>query len=107
MSPMPQGPMMQKGPAVAHPWKVLRRLFAYLLKRYKFQCLLVFVLILCGTAAMVMGNLFIKTLIDDYIAPFLTQSSPNFTPLLKQLVRMGLIFLAGALSTLAYNQIMV
>ena len=107
MSPMPKGPMMQKGPAVAHPWKVLRRLFAYLLKRYKFQCLLVFVLILCGTAAMVMGNLFIKTLIDDYIAPFLTQSSPDFTPLLKQLVRMGLIFLAGALSTLAYNQIMV
>lgn len=107
MSPMPKGPMMQKGPAVAHPWKVLRRLFAYLLKRYKFQCLLVFVLILCSTAAMVMGNLFIKTLIDDYIAPFLTQSSPNFTPLLKQLVRMGLIFLAGALSTLAYNQIMV
>ena len=107
MSPTPKGPMMQKGPAVAHPWKVLRRLFAYLLKRYKFQCLLVFVLILCGTAAMVMGNLFIKTLIDDYIAPFLTQSSPNFTPLLKQLVRMGLIFLAGALSTLAYNQIMV
>lgn len=107
MSPMPKGPMMQKGPAVAHPWKVLRRLFAYLLKRYKFQCLLVFVLILCGTAAMVMGNLFIKTLIDDYIAPFLTQSSPDFTPLLRQLVRMGLIFLAGALSTLAYNQIMV
>ena len=64
-------------------------------------------LILCGTAAMVMGNLFIKTLIDDYIAPFLTQSSPDFTPLLRQLVRMGLIFLAGALSTLAYNQIMV
>ena len=107
MSPMPKGPMMQKSPAVAHPWKVLRRLFAYLLKRYKFQCLLVFVLILCGTAAMVMGNLFIKTLIDDYIAPFLTQSSPDFTPLLRQLVRMGLIFLAGALSTLAYNQIMV
>ena len=86
MSPMHKGPMMQKGPAVAHPWKVLRRLFAYLLKRYKFQCLLVFVLILCGTA---------------------TQSSPDFTPLLRQLVRMGLIFLAGALSTLAYNQIMV
>ena len=107
MSPMHKGPMMQKGPAVAHPWKVLRRLFAYLLKRYKFQCLLVFVLILCGTAAMVMGNLFIKTLIDDYIAPFLTQSSPDFTPLLRQLVRMGLIFLAGALSTLTYNQIMV
>ena len=107
MSPMHKGPMMQKGPAVAHPWKVLRRLFAYLLKRYKFQCLLVFVLILCGTAAMVMGNLFIKTLIDDYIAPFLTQSSPDFTPLLLQLARMGLIFLVGALSTLAYNQIMV
>ena len=107
MSPMHKGPMMQKGPAVAHPWKVLRRLFAYLLKRYKFQCLLVFALILCGTAAMVMGNLFIKTLIDDYIAPFLTQSSPDFTPLLLQLARMGLIFLVGALSTLTYNQIMV
>ncbi len=107
MSPMHKGPMMQKGPAVAHPWKVLRRLFAYLLKRYKFQCLLVFVLILCGTVAMVMGNLFIKTLIDDYIAPFLTQSSPDFTPLLLQLARMGLIFLVGALSTLTYNQIMV
>ena len=62
--------MMGPRPTVKNPMKVLRRLLSYLLRRYKFHCALVVVMILIHTAATVAGNLFLKTLIDDYIAPF-------------------------------------
>lgn len=93
--------------AVEHPWKVLARLFSTVLHRYKVHCLFVLLFILGSTAANVAGNLFLKTLIDDYIVPYLGQQTPNFTPLLLTLCKMGVLFLAGALCTLLYNRIMV
>ncbi len=104
----PHGPrMMGKRPAVEHPWRALRRLLAYILRRYKVHCALAVVMIFIHTAATVAGNLFLKTLIDDYIAPFLTQAAPDFAPLLRQLALMALVFLSGVLSVLIQNQLMV
>ncbi len=104
----PRGPrMMGPRPTVKNPMKVLRRLLSYLLRRYKFHCALVVVMILIHTAATVAGNLFLKTLIDDYIAPFLNQSAPDFAPLLRQLGLMALVFLSGVVSVLIQNQLMV
>ena len=68
-------PMPNRGPggavprggknAVQHPWKVLGRLLAAILQRYKVHCLCVLVCIVGSTAANVAGNLFLKTLIDE------------------------------------------
>lgn len=54
-----------------------------------------------------MKFIFLKTLIDDYITPFLGQSNPNFGPLLKTIGMMAIIYYIGTFSTYLYNRIMI
>ena len=70
---------------IEHPFRILKRVLSFVLKRYKLACLAVLVLIIVSSIANVMGSLFIRTLIDDYIAPYINTSNPNFNPLLKAL----------------------
>lgn len=100
--------MMAPKQKVEHPGRVLARLFSVVLRRYKWHCLLVLLFILGSTAATVSGNLFLKTLIDDYILPYIGEGgAANFGPLLATLIKMGGIFLFGVLCTLAQSRIMV
>ena len=60
------------------------RLLSYL-KPYIWHLILVVILIVAGALANVQGSLFLKTLIDGYIAPLLLQGeAPDFTPLLHE-----------------------
>ena len=82
------------------------RLLSYL-KPYIWHLILVVILIVAGALANVQGSLFLKTLIDGYIAPLLLQGeAPDFTPLLHEILKMGVIYLIGVLSTLFYARIM-
>lgn len=92
---------------VKNPGRLLRRLFGYIFKYYKFSCILVLVLIFVGVIANVQGTLFTKNLIDDYIAPFLLTDQPDFTPLAHAIIRVACFYLLGVISTYAYNKIMV
>ena len=67
----------------------LKRLIAYILKRYKWQCLLVALCILVSTIANIGGTLFMRNLIDDYILPFVNQVQPDLTPPAIQQFFMG------------------
>ena len=86
---------------------ILKRLFGYIFRKYKFHCLLVAVLIFVSSTANVRGQLFLRTLIDDYITPLLGVNSPNFVPLLKALGTIAIIYASGAFSTWFYNKIMI
>jgi len=86
---------------------VIGRLLKYLFREYKLRVFVVMACILVSVLANVSASLFLGTLIDDYIAPLLLQSSPEFTGLLRALVRMGCIYLAGILSAYTYNWLMV
>ena len=99
----PRGPR----PKVENPSRILKRLFSILFAHYKLQCFLVLLLIAAGSLANVAGTLFLKTLIDSYITPFLSQAAPNFAPLLRALLLMACVYYLGALSTYGYNRIMV
>lgn len=100
---MPQGKAMPKGEA----GKVMKRLFSYIMTQYKFSCLCVLLLIIIGSAANIIGNMFLKTLIDDYITPYIGEASPNFAPLAQAILKMAAIYLIGVLSTWIYKRIMV
>ena len=89
------------------PMKTLRRLLDYIFKEYKFKLFLVIVLIIISSITQVISTLFLKTLIDDYITPFLGQSNPNFAGLFKTLCIMAIIYYAGTLSTYLYNRVMI
>lgn len=99
--------MQNKKKNKANTLSTLKRLLAYILKNYKLQCSLVLVLILLSSLANIVGTLFMKNLIDDYITPFIGDAEVNFGPLLKALTTMAIVYGAGVVSTWAYSRIMV
>lgn len=103
---MPKGP--GKGAMkLENPGKTFKRLFAYIFKNYKIHCIAVLFLILISSLAGVVGIMFMKQLIDDYIVPFLGNANPDFSNLMYALMKMGVVFIAGVVSTYLYNRIMV
>lgn len=104
----PGGPRgMKGGPRSKDPIKTLKRLLAYIWRDYKVHCIVVFISIVISSLAGVAGNLFLKSLIDDYIAPFLLESNPNFAPLLHALIVMACIYYTGTVATYLYARIML
>ncbi len=86
---------------------VVKRLLGYIFKDYKLNFLAVIICIIISALAGVAGTMFIRTLVDDYITPMLSQATPNFAPLLRALVVMGGIYVIGIVSNYLYNILMV
>ena len=84
----------------------LKRLMVYI-KKYKLRFGLVLICILLSSVCGVMGSLFLKVVIDDYITPLLQTATPEFAGLLQAVCVMGGIYLIGLLSTFLYNFNMV
>ena len=84
---------------VSFDTKTLKRLFSYM-RDYKGQLVFVAVCILLSAAASAASSLFLQSLIDDYITPLLGAYNPVFSELLKALVLIGAVYLAGVISTL-------
>ena len=84
----------------------IKRMLSYLFA-YKWQLLAVVVCIVISSVTGVVSSLFLKTLIDSYIAPLLLESSPVFTGLLYTITVMAVVYLIGIISTLVYNRLMV
>ena len=78
---MPGPSRVQRGlkPTVDNPGKVFGRLIKYIFKDFGLHFIAVFVLIGINVLASVRGTLFTKSLIDDYITPFLLNTdNPDF-----------------------------
>lgn len=87
--------------------KTASRLIKYIFKDYKKQFIFVCFCIILSAVTGVCGTLFIKTLIDDYIAPLMQMQNPVFTGLLKAISIMACIYLLGIIANYLYNRIMV
>ncbi len=86
--------------------ETLGRLLSYL-SEFKFRMIAVFLCILVSSLAGVCGSLFLKVLIDGYIAPLMLQAVPDFSGLLRAISIMAVIYLTGAFATFLNNRIMV
>ncbi len=104
--PMAKGPRGPK-PKIKNPGKLFARLMRYILANYKFHVIFVVIGILVGVLANVQGTLFMQTLIDVYILPMVGEERPDFAPLAAAIFKVGAIYAVGALSTWAYNRVMV
>lgn len=87
--------------------KTLKRLLSYVFKEYKFLFFIVLVTIIISSLANVVGTLFLRNLIDDYITPLLNKSGVDFGPLLKMIITMAVIYYIGVLSTYVYSRVMI
>ena len=101
------GRMMAGGKCSKNPRKTLARLLRYIRDGYTVQFTAVLICILFSAVANVAGSMFLRVLIDDYIAPLLLQASPVFTGLVHALLLMAMIYLVGIVSAFLYNFIMV
>ena len=109
MPPMgPKGPKgMKGGPKSKDPIKTLKRLLDYIMQRYKFRYMIVMVCIVISSVVQVIGTMFMKSLIDDYIVPMVDGRVQSFMPLIKALTTMGGIYVIGIICTYTYNVIMM
>ncbi len=86
--------------------ETMKRLMGYI-KKYKLRFGLVLFCILLSAVCGVMGSLFLKVVIDDYITPLLQVAMPDFAGLFQAVCVMGGIYLIGLTSTFLYNFNMV
>ena len=85
----------------------MKRLLGYIARGNQLRLAVVFILLLVSTVASVASSLFLKSLIDDYIAPLIGQASPDFAPLFGALTVMACIYLAGMLASYLQTRLMI
>lgn len=85
----------------------LGRTIKYMLKQYKFACLVVLMSIIASAIATLVATMFMKSLIDDYITPLLGITNPDFGPLAQALLEMCGVLIIGVLCSYASTRIMV
>lgn len=85
----------------------LKRVIKETITSYKIESFIVLVLIIVSSIANVYGSMFLKSLIDDYIVPLLSQTVPNYIPLFNALMELAIIYGVGILATYGFNRIMV
>lgn len=103
----PGGRRMMGGKRSKNPKKTLDRLMKYIGRGYGIQFGIVLICIVFSAVANVAGSMFLRDLIDDYVAPLLLQASPVFTQLIHALMAMAVIYLIGIATTFLYNWLMV
>ncbi|MBE6682680.1 MAG: ABC transporter ATP-binding protein [Ruminococcaceae bacterium] len=86
--------------------KTVKRVLSYLIA-YKWRLLVVVLCIIFSALAGVYGSKFLQTLVDGYITPLITAKSNDMSGLLKEILVLAAVYVLGALSTFAYNRIMV
>ena len=83
-----------------------KRLLSYL-GEYKIRFIIVIICIIVSAISTAMAGLFIRSLIDDYIMPLLTQDHPDFSGLVLYMLKMVVIFALGVFCAFLYNRLMV
>lgn len=98
---------VKSAPKVKNPGKILKRIFSMIFEKYSIHVIVVLICVLLNTYASIQGTLFTKTLIDDYIAPMLLKSSPDFAPLLSAIIRIAIIYLLGVGASFLQQKLMI
>lgn len=104
--PRPRGPMGPR-PKVKGSGKTFKRLMSFIDKKSRVYFLIVILCIIISAVATTAASVFLKSLIDDYITPMLSEASPTFAPLANALMMMALIYAVGIFSSWLYNFLMV
>ena len=85
----------------------LLRLFAIVMKNYKFSFLAVAACIVVTACTTLSSTLFTRTLIDEYITPLLGQAHPDYGPLGQTLLKLGIVLTFGALCSYLHSRLMI
>ena len=88
----------------------VRRLFAFVLRYYKINFVVVFICIAVSSVISLATSLFTRTLIDDHIAPMLASGADldaAYSALALALIKLGAILLVGIICGYLHNLLMI
>ena len=109
--PMPHGPkgkrQMGPMPKLKSPGKTIKRLLSFVLKKYWLHYLIVIICIIVSALVNVQGFLFLGTLIDDYIKPYIGLQNPDFSGLLAAIGRMTVVYGIGIVANYLQARLMI
>ena len=105
----PGGPRGPRGPRpkIEHPGRLLKRVLGYTFKDYAIHWIVVVICIVTTVLASLQGTLFMRTLIDEYIAPLLLQQEPDFGPLAGAIGRVACFYGLGVLASFVQSRLMI
>jgi len=87
--------------------KTAKRLLSLIIKNNKLRLSLVVICIMASSIIMVMSSVFMRTLVDQFIVPLLSQDNPDFSGLNQLMFKMIALFSIGIMTTFAYNRLMI
>ena len=103
---MPPVKMRGDGRKAKNPKKTLARLLGYMGK-YRGTLIGVALCVVFSAVAQAASSASLGTLVDDYITPMLSQTAPDFGPLIRFLAMMACVYLIGMVSSFLYNFLLV
>ena len=87
--------------------KTAKRLLSLIIKNNKLRLSLVVICIMASSIIMVMSSVFMRSLVDQFIVPLLSQDNPDFSGLNQLMFKMIALFSIGIVTTFAYNRLMI
>ncbi|RVU55687.1 ABC transporter ATP-binding protein [Anaerosphaera multitolerans] len=87
--------------------KTIKRLLKFIFKQHPYKLVLVAFLVAISSTIGVVTSIFVKVLIDSYIIPMMSQSIPDFGPLIQIILTFAAIYCLGVVSSFFYTRIMV
>ena len=99
----PMGPM----PKLDNPGKLVKRLLGFILKKYWLHYFIVIICIIVSALVNVKGFLFLGTLIDEYIKPYIGQQNVDFSALLNAITEMAIIYGVGIIANFLQARLMI
>ena len=87
--------------------KTAKRLLSLIIKNNKLRLSLVVICIMASSIIMVMSSVFMRSLVDQFIVPLLSQDNPDFSGLNQLMFKMIALFSIGIMTTFAYNRLMI
>ena len=103
---MPPVKMRGDGRKAKNPKQTISRLLSYM-GQYKATMIVVVICIIFSAIAQAVSSSSLGTLVDDYISPMLSQTDPDYAPLLRFLGVLACIYLVGIVSSFLYTFLMV
>ena len=97
----------QRNPMKNFDKKVFVRLMKYILQGYKIHFIFVILCIFIIVFSTLQGTLFMRTLIDTYILPYLGVQNPDFSMLAKEILRVAVFYLFGVVAAFIQSRLMV
>ena len=86
---------------------ILFRLLKYIADRYKWHLVLIVFFIILSSVCHVFGQVYLQTLIDEYITPLIGQTNPILTGVIKAISLMAVVYFVGVVATFLYSRIVV